>query len=398
MVAYWAGPVITDAAAKQMADGGWNVVWCSSEKELDVAHRHGLRALFQHPLIAPASLDNPKEREKLDALVARVRKHPALYWYFIKDEPGTQDFPDLARIVTYLREQDPSHLAYINLFPTYAQNQQLGKDEKNQQLGVKGDKIPAYQDYLRKYLKIVKPALLSYDHYQFYIATDSADYFLNLAMIRQTALDNGLPFLNIVQAASWDPGVRVPTGNEMRYLVYTTLAYGAEGISYYVYCCPGHKGGIANPDGTPTPIYQALKPANHEFVAIAKELQLLKSLAVYHAGMLPPGCVALPDNAPFRFDPPVPKTNFVAQKPTKGMLLGYFGQPGKNGENGKTVKPTHVLAVNLDYTVDSVVTLAGPGRLETFDATAGKWTPVGGDRLKLQLPPGGGRLIRCQTQ
>ena len=49
------------------------------------------------------------------------------------------------------------------------------------------------------------------------------------------------------------------TGDEMRYLVYTTLAYGAQGISYYVYCHPGHTGGISQPDGTPTPIYHALK-------------------------------------------------------------------------------------------------------------------------------------------
>src|SRR6266480_3027804 len=36
IVTYWAGPPMTDAAAQQMADGGWNVVWCG-EKELDVA-------------------------------------------------------------------------------------------------------------------------------------------------------------------------------------------------------------------------------------------------------------------------------------------------------------------------------------------------------------------------
>lgn len=53
--------------------------------------------------------------------------------------------------------------------------------------------------------------------------------------------------------------MRVPTGDEMRYLIYTTLAYGAQGVSYYVYCHPGHTGGIALADGTPTPLYEALK-------------------------------------------------------------------------------------------------------------------------------------------
>ena len=28
IVTYWAGPELTDAAAQQMSEGGWNVVWC----------------------------------------------------------------------------------------------------------------------------------------------------------------------------------------------------------------------------------------------------------------------------------------------------------------------------------------------------------------------------------
>ena len=42
IVTYWAGPSMTDATAAQMAEGGFNLVWCG-EKELDVAQRHGLR-------------------------------------------------------------------------------------------------------------------------------------------------------------------------------------------------------------------------------------------------------------------------------------------------------------------------------------------------------------------
>ena len=125
IITYWAGPPMTDATAQQMAEGGWNLVWCA-EKELDVAQRHGLRAQLIHGLLTPASLDNPAQREKLDALIARVRTHPALYNYFVTDEPGAANFAALGRLVAYLRERDPAHLTYINLFPTYASNEQLG--------------------------------------------------------------------------------------------------------------------------------------------------------------------------------------------------------------------------------------------------------------------------------
>ena len=61
---------------------------------------------------------------------------------------------------------------------------------------------------------------------------------------------------------------------------YTTLAYGAQGISYYVYQCANHTGGIAGADGTPTGLYEALRGLNREVVSIAPQLQPLRSRGV----------------------------------------------------------------------------------------------------------------------
>ena len=383
IVTYWAGPPMSENVASQMEEGGFNLVWCD-ERDLDLVHIHGLRAQLQDSLLTPASLGDPAEREKLDALIKRVRKHPALYAYFITDEPGADQFPALGKLVAYLRERDPAHLPYINLFPTYASNKQLGN---------KGAKIPSYQEHLRQYIRIVKPSLVSYDHYQFSVKGDSPDYFLNLALVREAAQNAGLPFLNIVQACTWTPSMRVPTSNEVCYLVYTTLAYGAQGISYYVYCYPGHTGGIANADGTPTALYHALKTYNRQFVAIARELQPLKSLAVYHAGMLPPGAKPLPRDAAFSIDPPLARMNFNPPNPAKGIVLGYFGRAPKAG---KTAVPTHAVVVNMDYKSDATVGIVGRKRLEIFDATLGKWSKADGKRTELHLPPGGGQLIRVR--
>jgi DUF1680 family protein len=378
IVTYWAGPPLTDSVAKQMAEGGFNLAWCS-EQQLDVAQRHGLRAMLTDGLLAPATLDQPAQREKLDALIARVRKHPGLYCYFITDEPSAPAFPALGKLVAYLRERDPGHMAYINLFPTYANNQQLG---------TQGDTVGAYREHIRQYLDVVKPSLVSWDHYQLAVAGDNDQYFLNLSLIRQACQQAGVPFLHIVQACTWTPSMRVPTGDEMRYLVYSTLAYGAQGISYYVYCHPGHTGGIALPDGTPTPIYHALKTLNREFVAIAGQLQPLRSLGVYHCGMTPPGTEPPPKDAAFRLDPPVAPMPQKKLDRVKGILLGFFGSGGK---------PTHALVVNMDYGAAAVATLVGSGNLEVFDATRGTWSPVSGNRTGLQLPQGGGRLLRLQA-
>ena len=348
--------------------------------------------MLQDPLLTPASLDTEEQRQKLDALIGRARGNPATYSYFITDEPAASAFPALGKLVAHLKERDPAHMAYINLFPTYATNEQLG---------TKGDTFAAYRDYLRLYLETVKPALLSYDHYQFYKSGDTDQYFLNLDMARKASQEAGIPFLNIIQAAAWQPTVRVPTAGETRYLVYTTAAYGAQGISYYVYTAAGHEGGVAAADGTPTPIYATLKTLNPAFVAVATQLQPLRSMGAYHTAMKEPGCVPLPANAPFR-----PGAAGQAGQEARsgrggdganarGLLLGYFGRQDEH-PGGATAKPTHVVVVNLDYRTESRTTLVGPGDLELFDAAAGNWSPAGGDQADLTLPPGGGKLLRIR--
>jgi len=371
IVTYWCGPSLTDAVAQQMAEGGFNLVWCSNEKELDVAHQHGLRGQFSDGLLTPASLDDPKRLEQLDALIARVSKHPALYAYYLIDEPNASQFPALGKLVAYLRQRDPLHLAYVNLFPTYATNEQLA---------TKGDVVTAYREYLRRYTQQVKPSLISYDHYQFRLKGDGDQYFLNLAMIRRAAQEAGVPFLNIVQACTWAPDtMRVPNVNELRYLVYSTLAYGAQGISYYVYACANHHGSLVGLDGTPGPLYHALKSYNPEFAAIARELQPLSSLGVYHTSMREPGCEPLPSDAAFHID------SAQSSASPRGFLLGFFGA---------TERPTYAVVVNLDYTADVKASLAGPGELDLFDAATAQWTSAKKTSVELTLPPGGGRLAR----
>lgn len=386
IVTYWAGPGTTeplnDATATQLKQGGWNLAWCR-ENELDVAERHGLRCQITSPLLVPATLEDPAKRAALDALIARMRSHSSLYSYFIVDEPNADQFSGLGKLVAYLRKKDPTHLAYINLFPTYA--------SPEKQLGTHGDTVTSYQEYLDQFLETVKPQLLSYDHYQFATGHDLPDYFLNLAMVRRAALRADIPFLNIVQAATWTPKMREPNQAEMRYLVYTTLAYGAQGISYYVYYHTNHKPGIGLPNGTTTPVYDWLKILNRDFVAIASQTRQLRSIGVFNVGMQPPGTVALPSSSGFRFRHAPANRPFIKGQRVQGLLLGLFGP------NGGASSPSMALAVNLDYKTSRGVTLQGPSNLDIFDASTGTWTATGHKSVQLDLLPGGGKLVRIHS-
>ena len=275
-----------------------------------------------------------------------------------------------------------------HLFPTYASAVALG---------TAGDTETAYREHLRQYVEVVKPDLISYDHYPFRKTHDSGDYFLNLALAREAALAGGVPFINVVQAVALSPESRVPTAGEGRFQAYTTLAYGGQGISHFTYWPYSEfRGGIAEFDDTEfdekraekdagaqlTPLGEALRTIHPRFVAIAEQLQPLTSLGAYHLGAIPQGGTGLPTNAPFTVEPPVPGDE------KKGILLGYFG----SGE-----KPSHVLVVNLDYAREVTATVIGPGPMESYDAGQRRWQSAAvGSRAQVALLAGGGVLLRLR--
>ena len=386
IVTYWAGPgydgsvPLTDAVAEQMVDVGMNVVWAASEAEVDLAGQHGLRALYQNrAVLLPENLDDPMMRAALDATVDGLRNNPALYGYHVRDEPSAAEFSGLGQLVDYLRERDPDHLARINLFPIGPAPATLG--------------APNYDTYVNQFVSTVQPALLSYDHYSFTTTGDEGGYLQNLGIISQKAKSAGIPFMNIVQAAGWG-NMRIPTNNEERFLAYTTLAYGAQGICYYTWSTwapdPEIQGGIVNSDGTPN--YSTIKSTNQEFVAIAKQYQPLNSIGTYlkgySSGHLPPGTTLLPGDSPFDITSVSNNRTYNHWDPLKGVLLGLFD------EDGATVADaTYALLVNLDYTASKTYTVTGSENLSVFDATTGVWTATGHNYATLDLLPGGGKLV-----
>ena len=389
IVTYFAGPggfqPVNDQTVAQLRAGGWNMGWAETPADLDVYHRYGIRAML---MINTPNIDDPAQAKALDTLIKQVRNHPALYAYYIIDEPGSGAFPGLAKLVDYVRERDPAHFSYINLLPTYASDAQLNVSDDDAErarvgypqdfAGIADDKVALrYREHLRRFIDTVNPDLISYDHYNFMKNDDGQQYFLNLALVRSAALEAKKPFLNIFQACdSPEEGWRWPNENEIRWLTYTSLAYGAQGISHFRYDA-GLWQDRKNPV-TPLPQFWAVSQINREFLAIATLLQPLTSIGAYHCGTVPQGGQALPK-----------ASTFVPSPLPQELLLGYFGKSAK--------KPTHVVVVNLNYKKAVTTTLIGPGPMEVFHAPTNAWhTAPGSKQINLDLAPGGGVLVRLK--
>jgi hypothetical protein len=369
LITFWSPPPTTNERLSVLAKEGFNLTWAPSSG-LENVRKHGLKAIIQDDLLTPSTLDNPEKRDQLDRLIDWAKNHPSLEAYYVADEPNAADFSGLGRLVSYLRERDPSHFAYINLYPVYATNKQLGTS---------GTPVQAYQEYLRRFIDEVKPSLISYDHYHFLKSGDDDKYFLNLELIRQASLKSGLPFLNTIQASTILETWRLVSANELRWLVYTTLVYGGRGISYFLYWGPRAYGGLYQ-DGVRTPLVDTVTVLNKEIAAQSIPLMELNSLGTYHTGPLPTGAKPVPASSPVRF---VGEGNFI---------LGLFGK-------GNSI--TTFMVVNRNYKIPATAQLVlkpEARSIEEFDRTSKQWKAYQAlnaeHGISVMLSPGDGKLFR----
>lgn len=268
---------------------GFNLAGMVDPEALDAVAAAGLKTLVSHPAMhvddRRADRDETAVAQDVQAAVEQVGQHPALFGYYLRDEPSARMFPALGRYAAALRQTAPYAAAYINLFPNYASPQQLGS--------------ATYAEHLEQYLSIVKPPFLSYDHYALMEDGSLRDlYFQNLEAVRSAALAHNVPFWNIVLANAHFTYAE-PSPGGLRFQAYTTLAYGGRGLSYFTYMSPAvgnYRLAPIDQFGHKTPTWDMLRNVNLQIHALAPTLITLKSVGVFHHPDVPDGCRALADS------------------------------------------------------------------------------------------------------
>ena len=313
-----------------------------------------------------------KWRDAIHQMVVDYGSHPAMYGYFIQDEPSYANFRALGQISQELQKQDPRHLPYINLLPTYATPEQLG--------------TPTYDDYLDKFLSIVKPAILSWDHYCLRAGgSDGPEYFENLEKIREHSLSSGVPGWNIIQAMSYDPAMRQPSDAEMRWQVFTSLAYGIKGIMYFIYWSYNDKPaevGIVDNLGRPAKLFAPVRQLNGEMKNLGKILLGLTSTGVYHTGQIPIGAMRLGNAEALRLPDDKP------------LVVGFFKARQGPDQYAMIVNNDHNKPVDFAVTLkEHVVGLTEISARDMSEMPA----KIVDHQVALHLEPGDGKLFRLTT-
>lgn len=371
VIGMWVPPATDenlDTHYQEIAEANFNLVVGQSggnlSQHLERCNRFGLKTLI-----------------RADGPVENLPDGPACWGYLLADEPGAAAFADLAKRAEEIRTRRPGRFGYVNLFPNYAPLGALG--------------TASYDEHLARFVHEVKPEVLSMDHYPLMRPEgDSRQaYCDNLESCRKHALAAGIPFWNYFYSMPFNDRLD-PTEAQIRWQIFTSVAYGAKGVLYFCYWTPGKgaagagefpKGGaILTAEGRKTRHYDEARRINAELTRLGPTLMKLTSIGACR--------VTTETNSTALAGSPIRKLARVPGDPVGEFVIGTL----RHADGRRAV-----LIVNHNYSYTAWPTVefdADPKQVSEVSKTTGEAAPVVDDSpelkgFQLSFGPGDARLF-----
>lgn len=213
---------------------------------------------------------NPDESllKKFTDGIKPYANHEAFAGELLMDEPGKPLFNSVSAYISAFKKAYPNKLWHVNLLPSYATG---------------AIQTSSYADYINSWMQTINPHYLSYDSYPLLTdGTITREYYSNLDFIRAKSRFQEIPFWTFIQTLSiaGTPGVpdkREPSEADIRWQVWSNLAFGAKGIQYFCYWSPGNGSetfgnALIDLNGQKTVRYDYVKKLNADINSIGKIL------------------------------------------------------------------------------------------------------------------------------
>ncbi|TJZ60030.1 hypothetical protein FAZ15_14185 [Sphingobacterium olei] len=369
---------VNDTTFSHLAQGNVDIlqyVITYSEAEnlfiLDKSADHGLRSIIFDARAYGTDAD-------IAAMVAAYETHPGLAGYYIKDEPNMPQLDWAATIYNKILSHDSFHLPHVNLFPDLVVPSILGP-------------INYETDYVQAWINKVGASNLKYlsvDVYPFRADGSLLNaYYTNLDIIRKLAINNGgIKTSAYLQSIGITGHYRRPNADELKFNVYSMLAYGIKYPVWFTYFTPINQGepftnAVIDSLGNKTDLYTPFQQLNKEMKTLGDRLMRLQSYNVYHSGTsIPAGVEALP------------ALHYI--KPTDSsaeLLISHMKDWSEGGRN-------YAMLVNKSLTLSKTYTFQIAGwitDMKEISKVDGSEIPISisGGTVTLTLQPGEGRLF-----
>lgn len=196
-------------------------------RHLEHAETAGIKVLVRWDAII--GMGNATEDQMKKAL-GNVADYESFWGIFAKDEPDASLFKSLGKACEVFKKVMPDKYFYVNLFPNYANNTQIGTD--------------TYREYVNRYCALVDNGMIIEDHYPYgHVAgsskyTVSDTYLANLEMIQKYARYYGKEHWEYIQGESCGIGYKTPDYYDFRHQIYTSMCYGVINMQYFCYFSP----------------------------------------------------------------------------------------------------------------------------------------------------------------
>ena len=183
---------------------------------------------------------------------------PHVWGFYLKDEPNSELFQTLANST----EQFASftdQVAFINLFPMYANEQQLGN--------------PTYQEHIDQFMDTVRPKWTSVDIYPLNTVNLYDGYCKNLDIMATACRNRDIRFSVYLQSVSFAESKRTPSKEDLEWQTWCIKSFGADEAIYFTYMTPyssaeAFKDALIDHQLQPTKRWDYAKEINAEFAAL----------------------------------------------------------------------------------------------------------------------------------
>lgn len=355
-------------ALKDIKDCGFNMAGFVAPEHVKLVQKAGLKCFVDDPTVSPFVTDenmtDAEIEKRVNAMTAKFKDNPAVYGYYVKDEPIALQFANLTRWSKAIRKADPNATPYINLLP----------------IGAQGPGSKDYDDYLEQFAKVNKAAYISYDHYTLLDdGWSSPSLYRNLEAVRKVSLKHRIPFWNIVLANSHFRYAEVTQGG-LNLQVYATLAYGGRGISYFTYFAPlagNYRNAAVDQYLHKTPTWDMLRLINSQINTLGPTYLKLRSVNAFHNQDVPQDCRGLDSS------------KYVAEITGGNFLVGEFIGPDNTPFVIIVNKDIHKsTGFGLKFKEQGTVMMTSPytGETTPFGGENGFLSPGGGIMLSLKKP------------
>ncbi len=373
---------LDDASPEALADikaCGFNLAGFVAPEQMDAVAAAGLKAFVSDRRLREQARNVDLTEEEARAVAEEVTEpwigNPAVFGYYVVDEPSARYAPNLGILAHAIKEAHPEAIPYVNLLPTYAS-------------AVSQLEAENYEAYLEAFAQALPPDYISYDHYALIADGSLRDgYFQNIEAVRKVALDHGIPFWNIVLSNAHFFYAK-PTPAGLRFQAYTSLAYGARGISYFTYFTPqigNYRLAPIDAFGNKTPTWYMLRDVNLELHQLAPIYIGLESINVFHMGTVPEGSQ---DESSAQLVREVEWTFHAETRPEqKGVLVGEF-------RDQEGTPYAMVVNTSLHDNLQFDVAFNAEGPVERISPYTGQPVAFRGEHK--WLAPGQGMLLRVR--